>query len=152
MTTIAYNHEEKKIACDGRLTAAGAICTDECQKYVVADDFTMFFCGSFSDVDRMAAIVKDHTTGDIVDIESEVKVEVFIIRDGRVFNAVVNSDFEYSLDELTYSYAIGSGGCFALSAMDFGRSAKEAVKYAMTRDSFTGGKISVCDIKTGKIK
>lgn len=40
-----------------------------------------------------------------------------------------------------YPYAWGSGAPFAIAALDFGKSAVEAVKYAMTRDVFTGGKI-----------
>lgn len=42
---------------------------------------------------------------------------------------------------LTETAAIGSGQDFAYSAMDFGKTAKQAVKYAMTRDSNTGGKV-----------
>ena len=43
------------------------------------------------------------------------------------------------------SYAIGSGAEFAMSAMDFGMTAKEAVEYTMTRDIYTGGEVTVFD-------
>ena len=43
--------------------------------------------------------------------------------------------------------SFGSGSSFALSAMDFGKSAKDSVKYAMTRDIYTGGKIKVIKVK-----
>ncbi len=36
---------------------------------------------------------------------------------------------------------LGSGGCYALTAMDMGATAKEAVKMAMKRDTGTGGRV-----------
>ena len=40
-----------------------------------------------------------------------------------------------------HNRAIGSGNRFALAAMDFGKTAKEAVEYAACRDVYTGGKV-----------
>ncbi|GAI22667.1 unnamed protein product, partial [marine sediment metagenome] len=37
--------------------------------------------------------------------------------------------------------AIGSGSAYALAAMDMGASAEEAVRAAMKRDIYTGGKV-----------
>lgn len=45
-------------------------------------------------------------------------------------------------------YAIGSGEEFAISALDLGKTPKEAVEYAMTRDIYTGGDVNVFDIET----
>ena len=39
--------------------------------------------------------------------------------------------------------AIGSGMVWAMAAMDFGMSAREAVTYAATRDNQTGGTVDV---------
>lgn len=47
------------------------------------------------------------------------------------------------------TYAIGSGSPHAITAMDCGLSAKDAVKMAMKRDSRTGGRIKVYKIKAG---
>lgn len=44
--------------------------------------------------------------------------------------------------------AIGSGAAYALAAMDMGASAEDAVRAAMKRDIYTGGKVramKVCD-------
>lgn len=152
MTTIAYNYEEGKIACDGRASCGSLIVTDTFKKYVVHDEFTMFFAGDISDVDRMAAIVESHESGDTVELDSPVDIEVFFIKNGVVYVASVTQANEYYYNKAEYNYALGSGGGFAISAMDFGKNAKDAVKYAMSRDSGSGGKISVCDVKTGKIK
>ena len=48
---------------------------------------------------------------------------------------------------LTYNDADGSGYAFAISAMDFGCDARGAVKYASTRDNYTGGRIKVINVK-----
>ena len=50
-----------------------------------------------------------------------------------------------------FNAADGSGRKFALSAMDFGCGAVDAIKYAAKKDIFTGGEIQVVDITTGLI-
>jgi len=45
-----------------------------------------------------------------------------------------------------YNDAMGSGEEFALAALDHGKTAEDAVAYAATRDSGTGGKIRVFDV------
>jgi len=46
-----------------------------------------------------------------------------------------------------HNYAQGSGDQWALAALDFGDSAREAVEYAMTKDVYSGGKVHVYDIE-----
>ncbi|MNR66547.1 hypothetical protein D3C85_1900920 [compost metagenome] len=43
--------------------------------------------------------------------------------------------------------AIGSGAMYALAAMDMGASAAEAVRAAMKRDIYSGGKLTTIAIK-----
>jgi len=71
-----------------------------------------------------------------------------LINDNKVFGVSVE-DGRCSHSEYKYNKTMGSGSDFALSAMDFGKSAKEAVEYAMTRDIYTGGNVQVIDVKTG---
>jgi len=58
----------------------------------------------------------------------------------------INDDDRCCYTELTYNYTLGSGERFATGAMDHGKSASQAVKYAMTRDSNTGGKVLVYNL------
>ena len=71
-----------------------------------------------------------------------------VIKGGKVYQVMVNSDNICEWAELDYNFTLGSGGSFALAAMDFCRSAKDAVKYASTRDVYTGGKIRVVKVNT----
>jgi ATP-dependent protease HslVU (ClpYQ) peptidase subunit len=48
---------------------------------------------------------------------------------------------------ITGKEAIGSGDKWALAAMDFGKNAREAIKYAKTRDTVTGGRVNWVRIK-----
>ena len=52
-------------------------------------------------------------------------------------------------DKIEYSISKGSGSDFALALIDMGKSAKESIEYAMTRDIYTGGKVHVYDIEKG---
>ena len=47
-------------------------------------------------------------------------------------------------------WSFGSGGDAALAAMDLGHTAKEAVKFAATRDLYTGGAIQSYKLKSIK--
>lgn len=47
------------------------------------------------------------------------------------------------LGRLELPQAFGSGGAYALGALDYGASARDAVKTAMVRDPLTGGDIQV---------
>ena len=51
-----------------------------------------------------------------------------------------------SICELKFNDYVGSGGYDALRALDFGKSAKEAIEYAATKDCNTGGKVRVFNL------
>jgi ATP-dependent protease HslVU (ClpYQ) peptidase subunit len=40
-----------------------------------------------------------------------------------------------------FTRCLGSGGDWAQAALDFGKTPKEAIRYAMTKDPYTGGKV-----------
>ncbi len=62
-----------------------------------------------------------------------------IVWDGRVLKC---SNYMLRLTEIHEPYyAIGSGGVHAITAMDCGKSAAQAIQMAMKRDSNTGGRI-----------
>ena len=60
---------------------------------------------------------------------------------------VVNDGGVMSSSRLTHDMTAGSGEAYAQAAMDFGCNAKQAIKYAMTRDCKTGGKVRVFKVK-----
>lgn len=143
MTTIAYDHKARLIACDGRSTSGNTILSDTHKKWVEADGKFWFYTGSVSDVDRF---IKYTEHGDMDPPRWPIDLTAILADSGSVYIVGVSPSGEPWRERLECSRAIGSGCDFALSAMDFGKSAGESVQYAATRDSCTGGKVIVFDV------
>ncbi len=142
MTTIVYDHNARQIACDSRCTGDGIIKTDSFIKYRYSGAALFFFTGPVSDHEKL---INAYSHGKIEKCEANAMIFV----DGNVMLCGIDNE-EFWLENSAYSQGIGSGFKFALAALDFGKSAKEAIEYAATRDFYTGGKIHVLDIDTGK--
>lgn len=142
MTTIVYDHKNKQIACDSRESANGCIITDEAIKHREYDGRVWFCCGSKCDVDLFIENFEHNTIA-----PEYVDVSGFLIDNGVVYAACINDDGIYKKSIQPSSDGIGSGGWSAQAAVDLGKSARQAVEYAMTRDCFSGGDIYVYDIE-----
>lgn len=141
MTTIAYHHERKEIAYDGRTTRGDTIMNDSSEKMVERDGVKFFLCGATCDYELLISMY----FGAKLDLVPEANA--LVIDGGIVYRIGCQTDGVFWRCKTDCNDAIGSGWQFALSAMDFGRSAKEAVEYAATRDSCTGGKITSLGIE-----
>ena len=140
MTTVAYNHRDKQIAVDGRVTSDGLICSDRSIKYVETEDQVFLYTSSGDDGAQLIDVYLGAEPS-----KDNYESTVMLTCDGVVFLMTYDNGKldQWSLLENT---AIGSGGDFALAAMDFGKDAREAVEYAATRNVFTGGRITVFDV------
>lgn len=149
MTTIVYDHKRKQIAIDSRATSNGLIASDECEKWKLADSGEMWFtCGTVCDEDLLIECFKD---GDrAFDLKVIPDANGFVVRGDKVLMRGVTQEGEAWTQVLTSSRCLGSGSSFGLAALDFGKTAKEAVEYAATRDCYTGGKVHVYDIASAK--
>lgn len=142
MTTIVYDHKNKQIAFDSRITSGDVICSDNANKHIQNNDEHWFFCGAISDFEYMIGL--EHNDKPNVVPEAEA----IVVRKDNVWRVGFKGGYCFHV-KLEHSRGIGSGGYFALASLDHGKSAKEAVEYAMTRDIYTGGKVHVYDIKSG---
>lgn len=140
MTTIAYHHGDRQIATDSRITCSGNISSDKFNKSIKNKDGIWFFSGDVSDY------------GDLLGLKHNDEISpipsccAYLIKNKKVYLVSVNSHGYCQYTFLDYNDTLGSGGDFALAAMDHGKSAKEAVKYAMTRDVYTGGRVRVYSV------
>jgi ATP-dependent protease HslVU (ClpYQ) peptidase subunit len=141
MTTIAYNDKDKEIAVDSRMTEGSLIITDKDIKFKVVNGVSFISCGGVSDGDTLIDVYLGASTD-----KCELDANIIIANDCGVFCASYIENY-LNVWKLNHNTAWGSGEKFALAAMDFGCSAKDAVKYAMTRDIYTGGKIRVIKVK-----
>ena len=150
MTTIIYDHKNKQIACDSRSTIGSLIIDDESVKFKQVGNKLWFISGSKGDADMFIHHYEPLTkTNNFMDVDA-----VFLITSGEceggVYMAVKTEEHIYKECVVDHNYATGSGEAFALAALDFGKTAKEAVEYAMTRDIHTGGKVHIYDIAAKK--
>lgn len=147
MTTIVYDHKRKQIAIDSRSTSNGLICSDSCQKWKILDSGEIWFtCGAVCDEDLLIECFMD---GDRkLNISVVPDANAFVVRGGQVLMRGVTQEGEAWTQKLTDSRCLGSGSSFALAALDFNSTAKEAVMYAATRDCYTGGLVHVYDIES----
>ncbi|TFF38134.1 proteasome subunit beta [Pseudomonas sp. RIT623] len=135
MTTIAY--KDGVIAYDSRQTRGGAIVSDNAPKCQVVDGVSFFLSGAVCD--EKALIAAYFGTPSAVAVECSG----YAVDDGKLL--MVGHDdktgiWRQELDPENPD-AIGSGSAYALAAMDMGANAEEAVRAAMKRDIYTGGKV-----------
>ena len=136
MTTIAYNHKDKEIAVDSRTTAGAFIVSDKSKKWHKVGDATFIISGPVSEEKQLI----DSWNG----VEGLVSsCAALVIEGGKVYKCAFDPEDGFWKMEITCNQCLGSGGDYAIAAMDFGKSAKEAVKYAMTRDACSGGTVKV---------
>ncbi|QDP59323.1 MAG: hypothetical protein Tp136SUR676911_62 [Prokaryotic dsDNA virus sp.] len=140
MTTIVYDHKSKQIAIDSRVTAGTLISSNDAAKWVENDNGHWFLCGTTADYSQLIEM----THNDKPEVQPDSSA-IMANSDG-VWLVCFNGDYCCHAP-LDHSRAIGSGADFALAALDHGKSAKEAVEYAMTRDTGTGGKVHVFNVE-----
>ena len=141
MTTIAYNHKERKIAVDSRQSAGTFIYSDSAVKMESNEHGVWFVSGSVVDIKFIVESIGQPNQGRFPKIENVSAFSgMFCDTSGDVFEFYSGEDNLMVL-EVSDSTANGSGCDYAIAAMDFGKDCKGAVEYAMTRDNATGGKV-----------
>lgn len=139
MTTIAY--KDGVIASDSRLTSGSTITSDSSNKRYMRHGVSFFMCGHKPDYEPFIDAYFDGRRP-----KEEVDAEAFVVDGGQVFRAGAHKG-ELWVQPAIDPSAIGSGSQHALTAMDMGATAAEAVKMAIKRDTGTGGRVRVCTVK-----
>lgn len=141
LTTICYR--DGIVAYDSRcVDEDGVIVSDNYNKRHTLDGIEYFLSGSVCDLPKFHNWL---TTGEDATGDSDL----FVVRDGVLLWGEIRGggcSIDPPDEGETY-WAIGSGAYFALTAMDLGLSAKEAVKMAAKRDTGTNSKVRTFKIK-----
>lgn len=137
MTTIAYEHKTKTIACDSQLTSDGFVEADTHIKMTKIDGIYWFFSGNEAHKNKF---YEDFNFGEKTDFDFDCGAYRF---DGKKVEYCCVENGVFQSYELTHNDAIGSGRFFAIASMDYGKCVKDAVEYAKTRDIYTGGTVNV---------
>lgn len=144
MTTIAWR--DGVLAGDGRITIENDIVTDTQRKVSVIGGYLFGWCGTV----EQAEIMRRHLVKDKKGLPKLEGITCILVEpngtphiyEGNIWNKISRKQY----------HAIGSGAVCALSAMDAGASAKEAVKIAIKRNVSTGGRVTSVSLKKGKKK
>jgi ATP-dependent protease HslVU (ClpYQ) peptidase subunit len=144
MTCIVYSKKHGQIGFESRLTSGTNIVTDNDNKSIVRDKVLFVFAGAASDVEDLMAMYFDPTI-----INAALEADAIIVDEGNVF-ITENSKSGLKLAKLDFNEAIGSGSPWALAALDFGATVKDAVKYAIRKDCGCGGRVRVINVKDFK--
>jgi ATP-dependent protease HslVU (ClpYQ) peptidase subunit len=142
MTTIAY--KDGVIAYDSRITCGRTVTYDDYEKCHEVKGVKFFMCGKTCDYTTL----QDAYFGAAVTKEVDASA---IVADGEglwCVGAGVEDGFWKSPIPSSAIYAIGSGADHAITAMDMGATAYQAVQMAAKRDTGTGGMIRTASIKT----
>ena len=138
MTTLVYDHINNIVAYDSRhIKDEGIIISDTLDKLKTIDNHRFLGCGKIGDINLL---IHAYLNQDPPDTDN-LKAILWSLEQGRV-RRIGFCDGTLWVNTMDYSATDGSGADFALSALDHGKSAVEAVEYAMTRDPFTGGKVN----------
>ena len=140
MTTIAYHHKSKTIAYNSQSSAGGIIANSNANKMHERNGVLFFVAGVTAGVDDL---IKSYFGESLL---GDPECDAFVVAGGVVYYCYVDN-LELKWIELNSDAVIGTGQPFALAAMDFGKSAKEAVKYAITRDIYSGGRVREFKLK-----
>lgn len=143
MTTIVYDHKTNTIAIDSRIRQGDFIVSDSADKFITAGKDVYFLTGSIADFEPF---VNRMTGEDVSELKHELNCSAFLASEGVVYSCIMDSSGKTSKERLTYSDATGSGAVQALAAIDFGETAINAISYAKTRDSATGGTVRKFDV------
>ena len=142
MTTIAYH--EKIIAYDSLQATDDMIIDDNIDKKIVRNGVVFFMCGSSKDID---SFIEYYLTGS--GEKKDYGSHGIVVDNGELFHAYIYEKdglckFKINPDK---PYAIGSGEEYALSVMDLGFTAVQAVRSAIKRDVYSGGRIRKYKVK-----
>ena len=141
MTTLAYSKKENKIAIDGRLTRSDVITNDNAKKWITDSDGVIYFwCG---DSDHPEYLLKQYQTGNKA---TEMVLNCRLIKASNPPIVIGLDEGEVYTEILDGNFTCGTGSTWATAASDFGKNIKDCVKYATTKDIYSGGKIVVYDL------
>jgi 20S proteasome alpha/beta subunit len=139
MTTIAYR--DGIVAYDSRLTSDITIVDNNYNKCRIVNEVRFFFTGCASDYDRFIKAYFDES-------DSDADVNVILVDNKRIYRSGTSSEHKiWKIDITNMICSIGSGCDHALTAMDLGCTAAEAVRMAKKRDTCTGGRVRVFKVK-----
>lgn len=141
MTAIIYSKKHKQVAFESRMTLDTRIVSDNINKCITREGVKFIAAGAPAHLETLIAMYFDPTL-----TAKKLECQAIIIDSGIPYVTEHISDCSLSVEELTYNDGLGSGSPWALAALDFGKTPKEAIKYATKKDMGCGGRIRTINL------
>lgn len=140
MTTIAY--KDGVIAYDSRRTQGSRIADDDCEKLMVVNGVSFVLTGAVSDFQTLIECYFGSPKTGVVDAGG------MVIDGDRIWvvGHCEESGFWKEPQDKSVPFATGSGAAHAITAIDMGANAAEAVEMAKRRDTGTGGAVRTINV------
>ena len=135
MTTLAY--KDNIISFDSQVTQGDTILDDAFNKCIRRKGAIFVFCGVMNLYDE----VVNEFFNENGEFNDYIGGFIYYKEQLYLFGADKETEFWVQKLDMNKHYACGSGKDHALTAMDMGATAKEAIKMAIKRDVNTGGKV-----------
>ena len=141
MTTIAW--DGYTLAADSQTSNSGSTWRHANKVRKVRDGYVAC-CGDILQIAKFIAWYEGGCDGDVGELD---EFTALMVRKERLTIWEGPQEIEANQDE---KLAVGSGWVWAAAAMDFGKSAVDAVEYACTRDNCTGGQVNSVTMRKPK--
>lgn len=141
MTTIAY--KDGVVAFDSRVTRGSLIDDDDCDKCITVNGVHFILAGAESVFPK---IIEGYFGVEVSAYNGEATG--FVVDGGNLWLVGIESEggFWKNSVDLSKALSVGSGRDHATTAMDCGKTAREAVQFAIKRDVYTGGAVRVRNV------
>lgn len=139
MTTIAANLYE--MAADTRVTWDDDTTSSSVKIYTIGSAIL----GATGDVDEIAKFIEWYTNGSVGKQPKRSKDFRVIRLNSEGLHIIDSNSYWLKLDDKFF--AVGSGGQFAIGAMEMGATPENAVRIAAKHDLFTNSSITVFKLK-----
>ncbi len=141
MTTIVYKNN--LIAYESLLTHNGIVTDDDYDKRIISKGVSFFFVGPVPDYQVFISLYEGGPG------KPGACAAAIIYDHGELLQGGIDEDDSFWKEPIDRkkSLALGSGRSFALGAIDMGASAYMAVKMAVKRDCYSGGRIRTFKVR-----
>lgn len=148
MTTIAYR--DGVLASDSRATIKERVDTDRCKKiFRLRNNSYISIAGDYLNgmrlMERLKQLIKTRKKDQQLYLPNERFKGVSAILVDEEAAWIFDGCLWENLKVYPY-YAIGTGGPYALAAMDAGATAEEAVRVGIKRDVYSGGRVQKAEV------
>jgi len=123
------------------MTLGTRIVSDDINKSTERNGVKFIIAGAPADLETLIAMYFDPTL-----TVKKLECQAFVIDEGIPYVTELSTYGSLAVEKLEFDDGLGSGSTWALASLDHGKTPKEAIRYAIKKDSACGGKIRLINL------